>query len=162
MAAGDVDGDGVDEIITGAGQGGGPHVRIFALDGSVKGQFFAYDKNFRGGINVATGKFNGGNRGIGVQIVTAPLRGGGPHIKIFTCKGKLVNHFFAYNKKFHGGVSLAIIDIDNDSIDDIITGAGPGGAPHVRVFGDNNKLKYSFYAFDKYFSSGVNVSGLKY
>jgi len=57
---------------------------------------------------------------------------------------------------------LAAIDIDNDSIDDIITGAGPGGAPHVRVFDSNNKLKYSFYAFDKYFSNGVNVSGFKF
>jgi len=162
VAAGDVDGDGIAEIITGAGTGGGPHVRIFALDGSVKGQFFAYDKNFRGGVNVATGKFNGGNRGAGIKIITAPKSAGGPHIKIFTYEGKLINHFFAYNKNFHGGVSLAAIDIDNDSIDDIITGAGPGGAPHVRVFDSNNKLKYSFYAFDKYFSNGVNVSGFKF
>ena len=162
VAAGDIDGDGIDEIITGAGQGGGPHVRIFNLDGTVKGQFFAYDKNFRGGVNVATGKFNGGNRGSGVKIVTAPKSAGGPHIKIFTHQGRLVSHFFAYNKNFHGGVSLATIDIDNDSIDDIITGAGPGGAPHVRVFNGSNKLKYSFYAFDKSFSNGVNVSGFKY
>lgn len=162
VGAGDVDGDGVDEIITGAGRGGGPHVRIFALDGSVKGQFFAYDKNFRGGVNVAAGKFNGGNRGAGVKIVTAPKSAGGPHIKIFTYQGKLINHFFAYNKNFHGGVSLATIDIDNDSIDDIITGAGPGGAPHVRIFDSSNKLKYSFYAFDRSFSGGVNVGGFKF
>ena len=111
---------------------------------------------------MATGKFNGGSRGAGVKIVTSPKSKGGPHIKIFTYQGKLVNHFFAYNKNFHGGVSLATIDIDNDSMDDIITGAGSGGAPHVRVFDGNNKLKYSFYAFDKSFSNGVNVSGLKF
>ncbi|MEA1963310.1 MAG: S8 family peptidase [Patescibacteria group bacterium] len=162
VAAGDVDGDGIAEIITGAGNGGGPHVRIFALNGAVKGQFFAYDKNFRGGINVAAGRFNGGSRGAGVKIVTAPKSSGGSHVKIFNYNGKLINHFFAYNKNFHGGVSLAVIDIDNDSIDDIITGAGPGGAPHVRVFNSNNKLKYSFYAFDKFFSNGVNVGGFKF
>ncbi|PIY95771.1 MAG: hypothetical protein COY66_05930 [Candidatus Kerfeldbacteria bacterium CG_4_10_14_0_8_um_filter_42_10] len=57
VAAGDVDGDGIDEIITGAEVGGGPHVRVFYGDGDLLDDFFAYDENFRGGVDVAAGTF---------------------------------------------------------------------------------------------------------
>lgn len=162
VAAGDVDGDSIAEIITGAGFGGGPHVRIFDKDGKVKGQFFAYDKNFRGGVNVAIGKIHGGARTNLIKIITAPGNGGGPHIKIFTAKGDTISQFFAYDKKFHGGVSLAVEDLDADGLDDIITGAGPGGTPHVRIFNDKGTLKYSFLAYEPGYSGGVNVGGIKY
>jgi hypothetical protein len=60
MAVGDLNNNGQTEIITGAGPGGGPQVRIFDSQGHVKGSFFAYDKNFRGGINVAVQNVNNG------------------------------------------------------------------------------------------------------
>jgi hypothetical protein len=43
-------------LITGAGPGGGPHVKIFS-DGppEVLDEFFAYDALFRGGVFVAAG-----------------------------------------------------------------------------------------------------------
>ncbi|MFA6495484.1 MAG: hypothetical protein WCV50_00005, partial [Patescibacteria group bacterium] len=53
VAAGDVNGDGTDEIIAGAGYTGGPHVRIFGESGNLLSQFFAYAESFRGGVNVA-------------------------------------------------------------------------------------------------------------
>ncbi|MFA6928503.1 MAG: S8 family peptidase, partial [Patescibacteria group bacterium] len=59
VVGGDVDADGTDEIIAGAGAGGGPHVRIFSADGKIKNQFFAYDSRFRGGVNVAAGDVDG-------------------------------------------------------------------------------------------------------
>jgi len=47
-------------IVTGAGFSGGPHVRFFNQKGEVQleKKFFAYDENFRGGINVALGRFS--------------------------------------------------------------------------------------------------------
>ena len=56
MAAADLTGDGVAEIITGAGPGGGPHVRAFSLAGGASTEvasFFAYDPAFTGGVTVA-------------------------------------------------------------------------------------------------------------
>jgi ligand-binding sensor domain-containing protein len=55
VAAGDVTGDGIAELITGAGPGGGPHVRVWSLTpvGLVEvSSFFAYDPAFRGGVRV--------------------------------------------------------------------------------------------------------------
>jgi hypothetical protein len=43
----------------------------------------------------------------------------------------------AYDPSFSGGVSLATADVNYDGIDDIITGAGLGGAPHIREFNSN-------------------------
>ena len=49
VAAGDVDGDGLADIITGAGAGGGPHVRAFSgADLSELASFFAFDPAFPG------------------------------------------------------------------------------------------------------------------
>ena len=161
VAVGDVDGDGVDEIITGAGPGGGPHVMIFNSSGKAEGQFFAYDSAFRGGVNVAVGDVNGGARNKKDEIITGAGPGGGPHVKIFDNHARVLSQFFAYDSKFNGGVSLDSADINNDGIDEIITGAGPGGAPHVRTFNSDGKLISSFYALEAAFEGGVDVSAIE-
>src|SRR5262249_59190762 len=54
VSAGDVNGDGFADIITGAGAGGGPHIQAFSgKDGSVLFSFFAYAPSFSGGVTVA-------------------------------------------------------------------------------------------------------------
>jgi len=42
--------------------------------------------------------------------------------------------FLAYDPGFTGGVRVAAGDLNGDGLPDIITGAGPGGAPIVEVF----------------------------
>jgi hypothetical protein len=42
--------------------------------------------------------------------------------------------FFAYAPSFSGGVTVASGDVNNDQRDDVITGAGAGGGPHVNIF----------------------------
>jgi hypothetical protein len=49
----DVNGDGRDEVLTGAGFGGGPHVKAFDLaTGTTPLSFFAFDASFTGGVFV--------------------------------------------------------------------------------------------------------------
>lgn len=60
VAAGDVTGDNVPDLLVGAGVGGGPHVRVF--DGASGKQilnFFAFDEDFRGGVSLAAADFTG-------------------------------------------------------------------------------------------------------
>src|SRR3989339_506076 len=162
MVSGDVDGDSINEIITGAGVGSVSYVKIFDVNGVFKKQFLAYDKNFRGGVNVAVGSINGKTRNHKSEIITAPGKGGGPHVKIFDNHAKVLIQFFAFKEKFKGGVNISAVDMDYDGIDEIIAGAGPGGAPHVRVFNKNGKIISSFYAWSEDFDGGVNVSSIKY
>ena len=155
VAAGDIDGDGIDEIITGAGPGGGPHVRVFKRNGSSLGGFFAYNAKFSGGVDVAAGDIDGD--GID-EIITGAGPGGGPHVRVFKRNGSSLGGFFAYNAKFSGGVDVAAGDIDGDGIDEIITGAGPGGGPHVRVF-YFSKTKSRFVGGSQFFAYASSATG---
>ncbi|MFL5329228.1 MAG: SdrD B-like domain-containing protein [Gemmataceae bacterium] len=160
VAAGDVNGDGVSEIITAAGEGGGPHVRIFNSTGTVIREFFAYDPSMSSGVRIAVGDVNADGK---ADIVTAPGAGANPHVRVFNGNtGSVVNEFFAYNAGFLGGLFIAAGDVDGDGKADVITGAGSGGGPHVRVFkgGTNGAIINEFFAYEPTFLGGVRVAAL--
>ncbi len=209
VAVGDVNGDGVADIICGAGPGGGPEVKVFdGVSGAVIRDFFAYSAGFTGGIFVAAGDINGDGKAdiitgtdSGVQaevkvfdstslavlkdffpfatftggarvaagkvtadgvpdIVVGAGVGAGPEVKVFDgMTGAVILDFFAYNPAFTGGVYVAAGDLNNDLRADILTGAGAGGAPQVSVFsGANGALLNSFLAFSPLFTGGVRVA----
>ena len=158
VAVGDVTGDGVADIIVGAGAGGGPHVKVF--DGRTFAEvrsFFAFDRNFTGGVRVAAGDVDGDGK---ADIVTAAGPGGGPQVKVFRGTDLSVAFdFFAYSPTFAGGVTVAVGDVNGDGFADIITGAGPGGGSHVKVFdGKTGSLRGSLMAFRQDFAGGVSVA----
>ncbi len=164
VAAGDLDGDGRAEIVTGAGEGGGPHVRVWRVTGATMTElfgFFAYDPAFTGGVRVAVGDVNGDGK---ADVITGAGPGGGPHVRVFDGAQLLAGHvvelksFFAYDGSFTGGVYVAAGDVNGDGKADLVTGAGPGGGPHVRVF-DGLTLAGigSFFAYDLSFTGGVAV-----
>jgi hypothetical protein len=159
VATGDINGDGLADIITGAGAGApGGHVKVFdGLTGAESQSFFAYDVGFAGGIFVSSGDVN--NDGRDDLITGADAGAPGGHVKVFDGQtGSLVRSFLAF-EGFAGGVRVASGDINNDGIADIVTGAGagaPGG--HVKVFdGSTGALLRSFFGFDG-FTGGVFVS----
>ncbi len=67
-------------------------------------------------------------------IVTGADSGSAPHVRVFNADGSQRFSFFAYDLAFRGGVRVAAGDVTGDGVPDIITAAGPGGGPHVRVF----------------------------
>jgi len=155
---GDINGDGQLEIVTGTGSGGGPQVRIFSVTGKlVHAGFFAYDKNFRGGVKVALGDVDANGS---LEIITGAGLGGGPQIRIFSATGQVINNgFFAFDKKFRGGVNVAVGDINGDGFAEIIAGPGRGAAPQVKVFDKFGKLLLPvFFAFDSASRDGVEVA----
>src|SRR5262249_40589402 len=90
VACGDVDGDGIPELVTGAGAGDLPLVRVWSRRGGsvVKiAEFMAYDPAFRGGVSVAVGDVLGSGNG---EIVTGAGPGGGPHVRVWSVSGSSV------------------------------------------------------------------------
>ena len=103
VAAGDVNGDGKADIVTGAGAGGGPHVMVFNESNlAVLSSFFAYGGTFTGGVRVGlVPDANGG----AADIVTGTGPGGGPHAKVLNESGTTaIDSFFAFDPTFLGGV----------------------------------------------------------
>ena len=127
VAGGDVSGDGLADIITGAGPGGGPHVRVFSgADGSELAGFFAYDPAFLGGVTVAAADVNGDTR---TDIVTGAGPGGGPHLRVIDAvTGTATRDLFAYAPNFPGGVLVGGTTADARTFTTRIRG-GPGPAP---------------------------------
>jgi len=158
VAAADVTGTGRTEIATGAGDGGGPHVRFFdGLTGQVKAEFFAYDQRLPCGARVALGDVDGD----GVpDVVTAPGPGVEPLVNVFNGRGlRPMNSFLAYERAFQGGVFIAAADVTGSGRAQVATGAGLNGGPHVRLFDPlTGGAVGDFFAYDRNFLGGVRVA----
>ncbi len=141
--------------VTGPTIGGGPQVMVYSADGKLKTSFFAYDKKLRGGVSVALGDVDGDGQ---TEVITGAGKGDEPTVKIFTVGGKLKTSFLAYDKRFKGGIEIAVGDVNADGKTDIVTGPGPGGAPHVRVFSDTGELVAQFFAFEASYHDGLKIS----
>ena len=160
VAAGDVNGDGTSDIITGAGLGGSPHVKAFSgRDLDLLQSFFAYDAAFTGGVYVAAGDVTGDGS---ADIITGAGAGVGPNVRVFDGSSpQLLLSFFAFDASFQGGVRVGAGDVNGDAFADIITGSGPGSSPHVKVFDSHSlALLQSFFAFEPNFAGGVFVAGV--
>lgn len=114
---------------------GAPQVRMFDNEGTVQGQFYAYDENLRGEFNVLTADITGdGNK----EIITFPGEGFPSHIRVFDNDGTFIDHFFAYQEEFLGGVIVKAADIDGDGAADLVVQPDKGGGPNIRVFTYND------------------------
>lgn len=158
VASGDVNADGFEEIITGPGAGGGPHVKADnPVHGGLFHSFMAYDSGWRGGVTVASGDVNNDGHD---DIITGVGPGGGAHVKVFSGTDRAELHnFFAYDPGWRGGLFVASGDVNGDGHDDIITGPGAGGGPHVKIFsGVDGSDIGNFFAYDAGWRGGVHVA----
>jgi len=129
---------------------------VLARGGKSAVRISPYGANFKGALSFAAYDFN--KDGF-KEIVLAPQSGGGPHVKIYSSTGRLLNPgFFAYDKNFRGGVNISLGDVNNDGRGEIVIGAGKGLPPTVKIFTEQGKPLGSFLAYDKNFRGGVNVA----
>ena len=157
VAAGDFSGDREREIVVGFSAGQEPQVRIFSAEGRLISVFLAYEKDFRGGVQVAAGNLDGRQDGNKTEIIVAPGAGRDPEIRIFDNRAVLKSRFLAFGRNWRGGVNVAAGDINDDGLAEIIASARPGAAPHVRVFDLAGIVLESFYAWPEDFKGGVNI-----
>jgi hypothetical protein len=171
-AIGDINGDGQPDLVTAAGPGGGPHVIVWSINPSlsyatVQSGFFAFEPTFTGGITLSTGNLNGDTFD---DIIVGAGAGGGPRVAAFAGNANYASNpttriadFFAYDPSFNKGVNVAAGNVASGQFDEIITGAGQGGAPHVAVWQNSaaqplvwTKIN-EFFAFSPALTCGVFV-----
>lgn len=158
VAVGDMTGDSVDEIVVGAGPGGGPTVAIYAKNGSLKKSFFAYAPNMKGGVNVALADLEGD----GTKEILAVPYFGQAHVQIFNADGKrefAPKGFLAYEKIHIGGAHIAAADINNDGKDEIITSAGLNSSGHTRAFSrTGDYIGFDIFPFAATHNGGATIA----
>jgi hypothetical protein len=154
VALGDLNGDGIDEIVTAPGRGRAPEIRVFSLQGESLPEYstLAYVSGMINGIQIAVGDVNGDGR---EDLVTVPSRGAS-EVRVFLNGGDTSKpfaspprKFLAFNSSFIGGAVLAVHDVgatregvytatngaeNSDGRAEIIVGSGAGMRATVRTF----------------------------
>jgi uncharacterized delta-60 repeat protein len=171
VAAGDLTGDGVPDLVITPDEGGGPRVRAFdgnASFGLVADFFGIEDPNFRGGARAAIADVNADGAG---DLIVAAGFGGGPRVAGFSGKSlatgpvKIFGDFFMFEQTLRNGVFITAGDIDGDAFADVIAGGGPGGGPRVfalsgkgLVNGDQQVQLANFFGGDEANRGGIRVA----
>ncbi|MFH1145936.1 MAG: S8 family peptidase [bacterium] len=122
---------------------GGPHVRLVDGDGKLVSQWFAGSSKDRGEWRIAVGRLGQERQ---PRVVVTAGAGQQPLVRILTPEGKLEKEFLAYDKKFRGGVQAAVVDLNGDGIEEIMTLPIVNSIPQIRVFTEQGKLVGQWYA----------------
>jgi len=182
VATGDLDCDGIDEIVTAPGRAHPPEIRVFTQQGveMEEFRFLAYDASFTGGVHVAVGDVDGDGM---PDIVTSPSLGRSD-IKVFR-NGYVLGEenddaideaspylsFMAFSPDFLGGSVVRVADIGTfnngqtvdsrelDGVVEIMVGSGPTMWATVNVYDVSSTptVVRSFHPFSSRFRGGVSL-----
>jgi hypothetical protein len=131
-------------------------VKVFRDDGRLRTSFQPFGAGYKGAINIALGDLDGNGT---MEIVCGAGPGGGPRIAIHALNGRaLTPGFFAFDSRNRGGVWVAAADLDGNGKAEIVTGAGQGLSPEVRVYNERGGLVRSWLAYASGFKGGVRVA----
>jgi protocatechuate 3,4-dioxygenase beta subunit len=142
---GDVDNDGIGDIITIPRTEGGANIRVYKYLGHVPSVELldwvqAFGDGFRGETSLTMDDVTGDGQ---VDLLVAPKTLGGPNVRIYTWnaaakKLKLVDWFMAYTAGMKSGVKVYASDINGDGVKDIITIPAKNSTSNLRIYRYNS------------------------
>ncbi|MFM7035963.1 MAG: FG-GAP-like repeat-containing protein, partial [Planctomycetia bacterium] len=170
-ALGDLDNDGIDEIVVAPGLGRMGEIRVFTLEGVERTSFrlAPFGATYRDGIDVAVGDINGDGLD---DVVAAKSRGAGD-VAILPSNGSSLRMsaiFAAFGGGFLGGATVAVADMGTfvggtdrtrpDGRAEVIVGSGIGMAPTVMVFdvSGSPRVVDSFRPLSAAYQAGFSIS----
>lgn len=152
-ALADFDFDGIPEVITAAGESGGPHIRVFKPYGAVVSEFFAYSKDSSHGVNIAVGDMNAD----GVpEIVTSVGQGVSNEVIVWSRDGLELSRFTVEGFAANAPLSVAVADVDDDWEGEVVVWSTAGDS-RVAVYNHDGSLRNSFAA-DPTPQSGMDIA----
>lgn len=154
VAVGDVNDDGVVDVVVGSGARGRSEVKV--VDGrqinnvdahgiinrsALLADFYAFGRGFRHDVNVASGDVN--NDGYD-DVVVGPGPGYKSLVRVYdgsrlvahdrTGHNALIDQALAFDSHYLGGVSLAVGDLNGDGFGEVIFGARSNSVAFVGTF----------------------------
>ena len=157
-------GDGIPDLVIGAGPGGSP---VVVVDGSTRqtvNTFTPFGTGFTGGTFVAAGDVNGDGR---ADVAVSADTTGGPRVVVFDGRTGLSCQLLRDRRPgFRGGARVALGDLNGDGVADLAVAAGPGGGPRVALYDGATiragavptRLTNDFFVFDQALRDGAYVS----
>lgn len=150
VLTGDLDGDGVRDLIVAPATAGASNIRFYRYNSTTEtfdllGWTLAFGEDWRGTFNIRVADLDRDGQ---VEVVTAPHTYGGPNVRIYRYNAltqviELVDWFMAYSETFHGGVDFAITNLDGDNYSEIVTTPRRFGGSILRVYEyDTDELGY--------------------
>lgn len=103
LRSADIDGDGIDELLLAPGLGGGPHIRIYQPDGTLKLEFFAGEVIEAGG---AIAKYLDIDGDRVKEYVISYHSGHDAVIRLYDLAGKFKAEWGVFDTKYKGGVDI--------------------------------------------------------
>ncbi len=164
LAAGDVDGDGRDELIT-VPMKGLAQVRVFRFDQATNkfvayAQGFAYSRTILNGFSVTSADLNLDGR---AEIMVAPRTRGRSVtvLEVTTAKTlKKTLAFSAYPITPVSGLTLGAGDVNADGRPEILTTMGSGYWSHVKAFDARGRLVAQFEPASRSYLGGVDLTAM--
>jgi suppressor of ftsI len=180
VSAGDTNGDGLSDVITGQASGKKARIRVInatmlpqgtpkktVSPGALLADFQPFLPKFDGGVRVACGDFNGDGR---FEIVAGQGPGSKSHgeIKVFAGMGQaLIADLNPFGANFKGGVYVGSGNIKGFGFDDLIVGQGKGNSPMVDIFSTHHAMmmphttQLNLMLADSFMATSTKNSGVR-
>jgi fibronectin-binding autotransporter adhesin len=157
VAAGDVNGDGLADIIAAQGYGGNDVKVTSGTSTTVLHNLEIGGSRYRGGVFVAVANLDGDDS---ADLIVGRDRGPTVIETFSGATGTLANTIVPFGPKYRLGVRVAAADINFDGIADIVAGAGGRGRSEVKIFdGTTGSVLHTFTAFPTHLTGSLFVAG---
>jgi cyclophilin family peptidyl-prolyl cis-trans isomerase len=131
---GDVNDDGVNDVIVSPGFGGGGVVHVLdSVTGNMLRTITFFANDFRGGVQLEAGD----TRSLGYdQVIVGAGNSGGPRVMVLDLKAnRVLSNFFAGDATGRGGVGgIDLAEVFSSKGQNIIVGSGVNLPPSIQVF----------------------------